>query len=257
MTRNTLQQRRLIVMVRRLMAACCAGLAVWLTLQFVAALVSRESVVVASADIARGERLSDENLAVLDVPASSMSELAAQSIDRLRGRIALAPIIRGQPVYESSLSAAPIPPAGSTTIEVRLASLPERLIAGDHVDLVSSVGCAHASQSSEPGRMPQSSDPAEPSDAAKPSAETGQSVCVLASDALTVAAPIAPYGADAENAQSDDVGLLGQSSEEHAGLQVTVALDPDEALAVLAQQEAGPLLAVSRGSGGDADTSDE
>ena len=257
MTRNTLQQRRLIVMARRLMSACCAGLAVWLSLQFVSALVSRESVVVTSADIARGERLSDENLTMLDVPASAMSEFAAQSIDQLRGRIALAPMARGQPVYESSLSAAPIPPIGSTTIEVRLASVPERLIAGDHVDLVSSVGCVYASQPAESEQLPKSPDSTKSSDSAQPSAGAGQSVCVLASDALTIAAPVMTYSADPESSQSDAVGLLGQSSEEHAGLQVTVALDPDEALAVLAQQEAGPILAVSRGSGGDVDSNDE
>lgn len=245
MSRNTLQQRRLIVMGRRLLSACCAGVAVWLTLQFTAALVSRESVVIASTDIARGERLSDENLTVLDVPVSPMSELAAQSIDGLRGRIALAPMIRGQPVYESSLAVAPIPPVGSTTIEVRLASVPERLIAGDHVDLVSSVGCAGASASAEPGQSSESS------------ADTEPAVCVLARDALTIVAPIVPYNADSEGSQSNTAGLLGQSLEERTGLQVTVALDPDEALAVLAQQESGPLLAVSRGSGDDIDGDDE
>lgn len=233
-------------MGRRLLSAWCAGVAVWLALQFAAALVGREPVVVASMDIARGERLSDENLTVVEAPVSSMGELATRSVDRLRGRIALAPMSRGQPVYEASLAVAPIPPDGSTIIEVRLASVPEHLIAGDHVDLVSSVGCAQTPSPVASGPLPQVSDGTERA-----------AVCVLARDALTLVAPSARLDADSDNGSSNAIGMTGQSSEQRAELQVTVALDPDEALTVLAQQEAGPILAVSRASDGGMGDGDE
>lgn len=226
------------VAARRMLAACCAALAVLCMMHGIDAVTRRQRIVIASGDIARGERVAAGSLSVIDVPAMTAGMHAVERIEDVAGRIALAPIARGQPLYAPMLADSPVAPAGSTTIEVRLASVPDRLIAGDRVDLVSSVGCVQAGE--------------------------GQP-CVLAQDALTLAAPLSSYSAvdavgsqDSGSSAGSGGALLGEStfgssadSGSGSSLTVTFALDADEALRVLAQQEAGPLLAVARSDAGE------
>ncbi|MBT1179834.1 SAF domain-containing protein [Bifidobacterium vespertilionis] len=207
---STLARRRLSMRVRRLGAALCAALAVFAALQSLSALVRTETVVVASADIARGETLSAAKVSVMEIPVSGLGSGAYRDAGEVGGSIAQIPIARGQPLFRGMIAKAPVAPDGSTTIEVRLASVPDRLIAGDAVDLVSSVGCGDQSAQS----------------------------CTLATNALTISAPIGSAGSAPKG------GLGGMTDMAAEPLTVTFALKPQEALAVLAQQEAGPLLAV-------------
>ena len=238
---HSLSRRRFDAAARRWAAACCAALAVLCALTALDALVRRVPVVVAAADVGRGMRLDDASLDVAEVPVSPATAGAFARVEDVRGLIALAPIARGQPLYPAMLAAAPLPEAGSTTVEVRLASVPDRLTPGDRVDLVSSVGCERrsgaagadaAQDASSQGAVPQET----PSQAAAPA-------CVLAENALTLTAPSESGG---DGASSGGMGLLSSGASTASSLSVTFALDAEAALRVLAGQEAGPLLAVLR-----------
>ncbi|NMN00170.1 flagellar protein FlgA [Bifidobacterium sp. DSM 109958] len=242
---SSLARRRLDVAARRWIAACCAALAVLCALGVVDALVRRQTVVVAAADIARGARLDGDSLAVAEVPVSPVTQSAAARVEDVRGMIALAPIARGQPLYPAMLSAAPVPESGSTTIEVRLASVPERLTPGDRVDLVSSVGC-EAVDAAPSDAAPADGGADVDADA---TARSASGACVLARDALTMTAPAAAAETGASGLAGSGL-LSGSGSGVSPSLSVTFALGAEDALRVLAGQEAGPLLAVLRAPSG-------
>lgn len=198
-------------------------MAVFFALQCVASLVRTETVVVAAQNIAQGQRITAAALTVMEVPAASTNERAYRRVEDAGDGVARVAIARGQPVFSGMVSRVPVPPEGSTTVEVRLASMPERLTPGDVVDLVSSGGCGGAA-------------------AGKP--------CTLAKRALTLSVPVAaggaaPDGTEAAGGTGGASGLFG-SGDDGASRTVAFALTPQEALAVLSQQEAGPLLAIVR-----------
>ncbi|KAB8294636.1 SAF domain-containing protein [Bifidobacterium avesanii] len=255
---NTLARRRLIAAARRWAAACCAALAVFVALQYVGSLVRMETVVVASADIARGQAVDASSLAVAEVPAASTNAAAFHRVEDVGAATALVAIARGQPVFAGMVSDEPKPPDGTTAVEVRLASMPDGLLPGDKVDLVSSSGCGQGGGQGNgqgngqgSGQNSQNSGQAGSQANGQAGSQAAGKPCTLASAALTLSVPVAANARNGNGGTADSgSGLFGANGNADgsggASRTVAFALKPKEALAVLAQQEAGPLLAVAR-----------
>ncbi|NMM94621.1 SAF domain-containing protein [Bifidobacterium sp. DSM 109957] len=128
----------------------------------------------------------------------------------MTGKVAQITIEVNDPISTHMARDAPLAPTGTTVIEVRLASNPEELLAGDRVRLVSAVGCE------------------------------GEE-CTLTDDALVMGAHIS---------DSEDYGYGSASSNGNVlsqGVQtVSFAMDPQAAARVMALQEAGAIMAVMR-----------
>ena len=171
---------------RRCIAAFCAGLAVLFGLGTVLAQVQTAPVVIADRPIARGEIISSADIRVELLPVSTVGSSA--QID----------IAVNDPISTHMARDAPLPPTGTTVIEVRLASNPDDLLPGDSVQLVSAVGCA------------------------------GED-CVLAEEALVMT-----------------IGEAEASSLGSNERQVSFAMKPHAAAAVMELQQAGAIVAVMR-----------
>lgn len=154
--RGTLRQRRGLAFARRLAIACCAGAAVFATLQCVVAGVGTQPIVVATRAIERGAALTSGDVRIVEIPASTIWSGSLSRVDQAAGQIAQVPLARGQPVLASMIAVQPVIPDGYTTIDVSLASSSGKLIAGDIVDLVTNLDCSTAD--SEPADSDDSND---------------------------------------------------------------------------------------------------
>lgn len=123
-----------------------------------AAPVKLTAVVTAAADIAPGQRLTASLLTVGQMGTGSMPAGAFQSPDGLADRVALTPLVKGQPVLESMLAPvgtaagmqALIPPGmRAITVEVNeFSGLGGLLAPGCRVDIISVVRVEDGSQNS-------------------------------------------------------------------------------------------------------------
>ncbi|MBT1166069.1 SAF domain-containing protein [Bifidobacterium simiarum] len=205
-TRNDLRSRRRSAMLYRLGIALCAGLAVWAALQCVVSLTANQPVVVAGSAIGRGETIDARQLTVVTVPASAAMGGMFDDSTAIVGKIARVDIDVGSPILTSMIGETPTVEASQTTVQVTLASVPESLIPGDVVKLVtaSATLSGHAT-------------------------------------VITV-----PRHDDAAEAGGSGGGLLSGTSDDDAGSTVTFAMAPNEALATLKAQQDHPILAVQQ-----------
>lgn len=139
--RGTLRQRRILALARRLAIACCAGITVFATLQCIVASVQTQPVVIAARRIVRGAQLRNNDVRIVQVPVSTIWSGALTRAEEVTGQIAQVELARGQPILQFSIAERPVLPNGHTTIDVRLSSSSDRLIAGDLVDLVTNMDC--------------------------------------------------------------------------------------------------------------------
>lgn len=139
--RSTLRQRRILALARRLAIACCAGITVFATLQCIVASVQTQPVVIAARRIVRGAQLRNNDVKIVQVPVSTIWSGALTRAEEVTGQIAQVELARGQPILQFSIAERPVLPNGHTTIDVRLSSSSDRLIAGDLVDLVTNMDC--------------------------------------------------------------------------------------------------------------------
>lgn len=197
-THGLLRRRRMLHAARRCIAAFCAGLAVLFGLGTVLAQVQTAPVVIADRPIARGEIISSADIRVELLPVSTVGSSYATDAGEITGLIAQIDIAVNDPISTHMARDAPLPPTGTTVIEVRLASNPDDLLPGDSVQLVSAVGCA------------------------------GED-CVLAEEALVMA-----------------IGEAEASSLGSNERQVSFAMKPHAAAAVMELQQAGAIVAVMR-----------
>ncbi|MBM6700013.1 flagella basal body P-ring formation protein FlgA [Bifidobacterium pullorum subsp. saeculare] len=211
-----LRRRRMRAGLTRAAAAACAGLAVFLTLQCVLGTVETMPVVVATRALERGATIAAGDVAVARTPRSPAVEGAAHDDAAVVGMVAQTAVERGQPLYPTAIRASPVPPDGHTVLEVRVASDIAALTPGDHVSLASAMGCADAASASEAHAQGDAQGAAEP--------------CVLTDRALVMARP----------SKDEDGGVGGM---------VSLAMPPGAALAVMATQEAGAIVAVTRSDG--------
>ncbi|WP_211279946.1 SAF domain-containing protein [Bifidobacterium eulemuris] len=203
----------------------------------VSSLVTTTPVVVARTAIRRGETIEQTDVAWADMPVSPTSRLLVDSTALVVGRVAQVDIDVGQPFTTHMARDSPVTPAGHTVIEVRLSSDAERLIAGDTVSLVSAMGCDAAV-----GDAPEAVSGSGAEAGADAGADADRDVngkvgedaglldgaCVLARSALAM-----------DRSHADEASAS-------AGSVVPFAMPPRDALRVMASQEAGAIVAVTR-----------
>ncbi|WP_240947512.1 SAF domain-containing protein [Bifidobacterium oedipodis] len=196
--------------MRRLTAALCAGLAVWCALEAVLSTIATAPMAVAAQTIERGAVIRADDVQIISAPQSLIGPSILTQVEQVTGKVAQITIEVNDPISTHMARDAPLAPTGTTVIEVRLASNPEELLAGDRVRLVSAVGCE------------------------------GEE-CTLTDDALVMGAHIS---------DSEDYGYGSASSNGNVlsqGVQtVSFAMDPQAAARVMALQEAGAIMAVMR-----------
>ncbi|MBT1160554.1 SAF domain-containing protein [Bifidobacterium sp. SO1] len=195
--------------MRRVACAAAAGLTMLAALMCVLGTVATRTVVVAAVDIERGTAIEAGMLRLAQWPIGdgAVLEDALDSLDGLRG-IAQVDIVAGQPMYRPMIRDQPTIPDGFTVIEVRLASDGDALMNGDEIALASATGCTDAADDG-------------------PSSDA----CVLVERAMVMR-----LGTSA-----------GRTSNGYAAVSTTpLAMSAVDALRVMAAQEAGAIVAVTR-----------
>ena len=129
LARNPLRSARL----RRLLAALCAGLAVFLGLQCLRSTVETRPAVVTTQRIRRGDTITASVVAVRDIPYDAAWNNAFHTIDDVTGMVAQIDIPDGGIVTATMARASPMIPQGHTAVDVRLASSIDELDVGDEV----------------------------------------------------------------------------------------------------------------------------
>lgn len=235
---DSLQRRRFNAHVRHILCAVCSALTLFAVCQSIAeGSRNRIQIVVASREIARGQQLSSEDLSLISIPESSVTRHFVHTIEAADGKQSQTTLSAGQPLPSNAISEGLSIAAGRTSIQIQLASVPSQLSVGDTVRLVSSASCSQAESSvaTEDGSATQ---PSEDPDLHSANAESDlvlTSVCTLAKQAqvLSIAEPSDDSLLNSITANSEDQSL------------VTFCVSPEEAVAILSQQQHGPILAVS------------
>lgn len=132
--------------LRRLLAALCAGLAVFMGLQCLRSTIATRPAVVATQHIHRGGTITASAIAMRSIPYDAAWDNAFHTIDDVTGMVARIDIPSGGIVTTTMARASPTVPQGYTAVEVRLASAIDGLDVGDEVTLSSAVlaeGDAH------------------------------------------------------------------------------------------------------------------
>lgn len=123
--------------LRRAALACCCGLTVWAALQCMLSLTDRQTLVVARTDLMPGHVLTDADLQLAHAPTTHVLDDTYTEIQNVRGKVTRIPIAAGSPLLPGMMSTVPAPSADHTSLAIPLASLPDTLIPGDEVRLVS------------------------------------------------------------------------------------------------------------------------
>lgn len=240
---QSLQRRRRSHDLRRAMAALCTGVAVFAALCCMLAATATRQVVVAVRPIRRGQTVEAAALRVIEVPASAAFDGALGALED-GGGIAQVDIAEGQPLYDSMIGAMPAVPEGFTAVEVRLASVATALVPGDEITLASAAGCADEradDTSRDDGAHDAPQEAESDDDGMRPGADAPQGTdapdhrprdqpCTLVAMAVVLALP-------------SDVGTADAYGETPPSL---LAMPAEDALRVIASQEAGALVAVVR-----------
>lgn len=129
--------------------ALCAVLAVFLSLQIVRSTLRVQTVVVATSPIRRGDVISSRNIAVQQVPGSSALSAVCATVACTEGRIAQIDISPGELITTGMSTLIPPIPAGYTTLDIRLSSATDNIVAADILDLVTPGNCSDSSKASE------------------------------------------------------------------------------------------------------------
>lgn len=136
-TTDNASHRRRRERLRRAVLSCCCGLTVWAALQCMLSLADRQTLVVARIDLTAGHALTDADLRLVRVPVTRVLDDTYTETRSVRGKVTRIPIAAGSPLLSGMVSAAPVPAADHTSLAIPLASLPDELIPGDEVRLVS------------------------------------------------------------------------------------------------------------------------
>lgn len=149
-TRTASHRRRRNARLHRLLAAVCAGLAVFAALQCVRLTISTQPVVIAAQPIAKGSVITADSLALRDLPYDEALRNVFRDCDDAVGLIAQVDVAEGGIVTSTMARASPVVPEGYTAIEVRLASSADNLSLGDAVTLSSATIFGEATPEASP-----------------------------------------------------------------------------------------------------------
>lgn len=149
-TAASLEARRSNARLHRFLAALCAGLTVFATLQCVRAAIATQPIVVAVRNVAKGTAITREAVELREAPSDGSLSNAFHTLDDAVGLIAQVGIGAHDVLMSGMARASPVVPQGHTSIEVRLASVAGGLIPGDKVTLSSATMTDAEMQSGTP-----------------------------------------------------------------------------------------------------------
>lgn len=149
-TAASLEARRSNARLHRFLAALCAGLTVFATLQCVRAAIATQPIVVAVRNVAKGTAITHEDVELREAPSDGSLSNAFHTLDDAVGLIAQVGIGAHDVLMSDMARASPVVPQGHTSIEVRLASVAGGLIPGDKVTLSSATMTDAEMQSGTP-----------------------------------------------------------------------------------------------------------
>ena len=149
-TAASLEARRSNARLHRFLAALCAGLTVFATLQCVRAAIATQPIVVAMRNVAKGTAITREDVELREAPSDGSLSNAFHTLDDAVGLIAQVGIGAHDVLMSGMARASPVVPQGHTSIEVRLASVAGGLIPGDKVTLSSATMTDAEMQSGTP-----------------------------------------------------------------------------------------------------------
>lgn len=149
-TAASVEARRSNARLHRFLAALCAGLTVFATLQCVRAAIATQPIVVAVRNVAKGTAITREAVELREAPSDGSLSNAFHTLDDAVGLIAQVGIGAHDVLMSGMARASPVVPQGHTSIEVRLASVAGGLIPGDKVTLSSATMTDAEMQSGTP-----------------------------------------------------------------------------------------------------------
>lgn len=149
-TAASLEARRSNARLHRFLAALCAGLTVFATLQCVRSTIATQPIVVVVRNVAKGTAITREDVELREAPSDGSLSNAFHTLDDAVGLIAQVGIGAHDVLMSGMARASPVVPQGHTSIEVRLASVAGGLIPGDKVTLSSATMTDAEMQSGTP-----------------------------------------------------------------------------------------------------------
>ena len=133
--------RRLDRRARKLLAACCAALAVLCTLECVVTATATRRVLTAAHQIQAGDAVVTADFTMTALPASDALSDAVDALDD-ETAYALIDIREGDVLLPTMLGRVPAVAPGHTVIDVRLGELSRPFSPGTHIRLTAATGCS-------------------------------------------------------------------------------------------------------------------
>ncbi len=203
-----LRTRRLDRRARKVLAACCAALAVLCTLECVVTATATRDVLTASREIHAGDAVVTSDFIPAAVPVNDALERAVDHLDdgTNAASYALIDIRKGDVLLPTMLTATPAVATGHTVIDVRIGELNKPFAPGTHIALTAATGCSPPETGDGNGEV------------------VGEGLCMVSADAIVMGAP------------RDDAATGGSLTP--------VAMPAADAMRTLQAQETGPILAI-------------
>ncbi|WP_026644655.1 SAF domain-containing protein [Bifidobacterium sp. AGR2158] len=247
--RRTLRGRRLDRRARKLLAACCAALAVLCMLECVVTATATRNVLTASRQIQAGDAVVTADFTPTAIPVSDALNGAVERLDDVTA-YALIDIRKGDVLLPTMLGSTPQVAPGHTVIDVRLGELSQPFAPGTHVRLTAATGCSPPTESAD-----EAADADETADGKRTAGEAGisKSTDTTESKGGTNESENTTESADAA---ADDTGglctvsaaaiVMGTPRDDTAtdGRLTPIAMSANDAMRTLRAQENGPVLAV-------------
>ncbi|WP_270434780.1 SAF domain-containing protein [Bifidobacterium adolescentis] len=210
-TAASLEARRSNARLHRFLAALCAGLTVFATLQCVRAAIATQPIVVAVRNVAKGTAITREDVELREAPSDGSLSNAFHTLDDAVGLIAQVGIGAHDVLMSGMARASPVVPQGHTSIEVRLASVAGGLIPGDKVTLSSATMTDAEMQSGTPNVADMPNGTETPSGMANDMPDGG-----VDAQLRTICAEALLTGKPAKDAQGNTIAVFAMPTNEAA-----------------------------------------
>lgn len=143
--RPSLKQRRGLRTLRHILAAGCAGLAVFFALSALTHSARTRPVVMTSHHLSRGHRITAGDIAVRQLPSNVLQHATFSKISQVVGSITQIEVERNSPLLTGSIASIPRVPDGATVLDIRLTGVVRAIAPGEEIMLVAVTPCARTS----------------------------------------------------------------------------------------------------------------
>lgn len=242
---------------RTVLAALCAGLAVFFALQSISSSVATKTAVTATHAIKRGQTIRADDLKTVQIADSPALANVFSTTDDAKGLIAQVNIENGSIIARPMARASPVIGHGLTTIDVKLSGSSNGLIDGDKVSLVGSAACSavpnppdqNPAANQQPTGNPTATNPSDANDAeekaAQGQAKTGESGAETSDDAEASQSEEMPTQSNGQTCTLVKLATVTGNPHRDDGGNVTtqLAMPPQDAARIMAVQERMPIMA--------------